>query len=96
MPCFLQSHCQIEVRIGVGGIEGHGVAVAGQRALVPPQVVQDVSKVEVRLEAIRLEADRPLVERLRLDQVIMRVVDVREIDDGGHEIGIDDQRLPIG
>ena len=49
----------------------------------------DVAEVEVRLEAVRVEADRALVERLRLDQLVARVVDVGEVDDRRHQVGID-------
>ena len=55
----------------------------------------DVAEVEVGLEAVRIQADGTLVERLRLDHLVARVVDVREIDDRRHEIGIDDERLPV-
>ena len=53
-------------------------------------------EVEVRLEALRLEPDRALVERLGLDHLVARVVQVGEVDDPGDEIGIDHQRPPIG
>ena len=55
----------------------------------------DVAEVEVGLEAVRLQPDRALVERLRLDHLVARVVDVGEVDDSRHEIGVDDERLPV-
>ncbi len=55
----------------------------------------NVAEIEVGLEAVRIEADRPLVKSLRFDHLVARVVDVGEIDDRRHEIGIDDERLPI-
>ena len=84
------------MRVGVAGIEGHGVAIADQGVVVAAQIVVDVAEVEVRLEAVLVEADRALVERLRLDQLVLRVVNVGQVDDGRHELRIDHQRPPIG
>ena len=55
----------------------------------------DVAEIEVRLEALGVEPDRALVERLGLDQLVARVVDVREVDDRGHQVRIDHERLAI-
>ena len=50
----------------------------------------------MRLEEIGLEADRALVQRLRLGELVAAVVDVREVDQRRHEIRIELERLPIG
>ena len=55
----------------------------------------NVPQVEVRLEALRLEADRPLVERLGLDHLVARVVEVGEVDDRRDEVRIDHQGSPV-
>src|SRR5262245_28369290 len=47
------------------------------------------------LEEVGLEADRALVERLRLDQLVAAVVNVRQIDERRAEIRIELQRLSI-
>ncbi len=52
-------------------------------------------EVEVRLEEIRLEADRALVERLRLGELVAAVVDVGEVDERGDEIRIELERLAV-
>jgi hypothetical protein len=83
------------MRVGVGGVEGDGSAVADERVFVPAQVVVDVPEIEVRFEAVRIEADRALVERLRLDELVARVVDVRQVHDRGDQLRIDDERLPV-
>ena len=49
----------------------------------------------MRLEEIRLEADRTLIERLRIRELVASVVDVGQVDQGGHEIRIQLQRLSI-
>ena len=53
-------------------------------------------EVEVRLEHLGLERDGALVERLRLGDLVARVVDVGEIDQRRHEIRIDLERAPVG
>jgi hypothetical protein len=50
-PVFLQRDRQIEVRVGVLGVQRDGVAIAGQRPLVAAEIVVNVAEVEVRLEA---------------------------------------------
>jgi hypothetical protein len=54
------------MRVGVGRVEPQRVAVARLRLRVAAEVMEDVAKVEVRLEDVRLERDRALVERLSL------------------------------
>ena len=56
----------------------------------------NVPEVEVRLETLRIEEDRPFVERLGLDQLVARIVDVGKVHDRRNEIRIDDQRLAVG
>ena len=51
-------------------------------------IVVDVSEIEVRLEIRRIEQDRSLVQGLRLGQFVAGIADVREIDQGGDQIGI--------
>ena len=55
----------------------------------------DVPEVEVRLEAVGVETDRPLVEGLGFDHLVARVVNVGQVDDRRHQIGIDHERLPV-
>ena len=55
----------------------------------------DVSEIEVRLKRLGVEPDGSLVERLRFDQFVAGVPDVREIDERGHEIRINDERPPV-
>ena len=69
---LFQRDRQVEVRVGIAGVERDGVAIAAQRAVVPAEIVLDVAEIEVRLEAIGVEADRALVERLRLDELVAR------------------------
>ena len=59
------------------------------------EVVVDVAEIEVRLEEIRFEADRALVERLRLGELVAAVMDVGEIDQRRDQIRIELQRLAI-
>ena len=49
----------------------------------------------MRLEEIGIEADGALVERLRFGELVLAVVNVREIDQRGHQIRIDLERLSI-
>ena len=49
----------------------------------------------MRLEEIGLEADRPFVQRLRLDQLVAAVVDVGEVDERGDQYGIVLERLAV-
>ena len=53
-------------------------------------------EVEVRLEHVGLEHDRALVERLRLGDLVARVVDVGEVDQRRHQVRIDLQRPAVG
>ena len=55
----------------------------------------DVAEVEVRFEEIRLESDRALVERLCFGQLVASVMDVRQVDERGDEVGVMFQRLAI-
>jgi hypothetical protein len=55
----------------------------------------DVAEIEVRLEAVRLERDGALVEGLGFNQLVASVMNIREIHERGHEVWIDDQRLPV-
>ena len=52
-------------------------------------------EIEVRLEEIGLEADGALVERLRFDELVPAVVDVRQVDQRRDEIRIEFERLPV-
>jgi len=52
----------------------------------------DVAEVEVSLEHVRLEDNRAFVQRHRLDEVLFDVVNVREVDERGHEPRVDLQR----
>ena len=54
------------MRVGVCRIQRERIAVAGLRLRVTPEVVKDVSEVEMRLEDVWFERDGALVERLRL------------------------------
>ena len=63
---------------------------------MPAQVVVDVAEVEVRLEEAVVEPDRPLVERLRLGQLVPRVAEVGQVDDRRHQVGLVVQRAPVG
>ena len=49
----------------------------------------------MRLEEVRFEADGALVQRLRFDELVAAVVDVREVDDRGHEVRIELERLAV-
>ena len=49
----------------------------------------------MRLEEIGIEADRALVERLRFGELVLAVVNVGEVDQRGHKVRIDLERLPI-
>ena len=66
-----------------------GVDVAGV-------IVMDVAEIEVRLEVGRIEQNRPLVERLRLGQLVARVADVGEVDDRRDQFGIVLERAAVG
>ena len=55
----------------------------------------DVPEVEVRLEEVRLERNRPFVERLRLDHLVVGVVDVGEIDERRHQLRVALERLAV-
>jgi hypothetical protein len=66
------------------------------RVAVAAQIVVDVAEVEVRLEEAVVEADRALVERLRLGQFVPGVAQVGQVDERGDQIGIVVQRLAIG
>jgi hypothetical protein len=59
------------------------------------KVVIDVAQIEMRFEEIGLQADRALVQRLGLGQLVATVVDIRKIDERRHEIRIQFQRLAI-
>ena len=49
----------------------------------------------MRLEDVGLEHDRTLVEGLRFGNLVPRVVDVGQVDERRHEVGIDLQRAAI-
>ena len=83
------------MRFGIGRVDGQRFAVGVDGLRKPGQIVMDVAEVEVGLEAIGVQADRLLVERLGLDQLVALVVDVRQVHDGGHELRIE-QRAPGG
>ena len=63
--------------------------------VVPAEVVVDVAEVEVPLEDVGIEADGALVERQRLDQLVVGVVDVGEVDERGHQRGVDLERPAV-
>src|SRR5262249_41375447 len=86
LTAFLQRHRQIEMRVRVDRVQPQRIAIAGLRFAVTPEVVKDVSQVEVAFEDIWFERDRSLVQRLRLGDLVSRIVDVREVDDRRHQI----------
>ena len=81
--------------VRIEGVQAKRVAVAGERLGVPAEVVQDVAKVEVRLEHVGVERDRALVQCLGFRDLVARVVDVGEVDQRGHEVRIQLQRAPV-
>ena len=50
----------------------------------------------MRLEAFGIETDGAFVERLGFDHLVAGVVDVGQVDDRRHQVGVDHQRLAIG
>ena len=82
---FFQCHGQVEVRVGVERIEAQRFPITGLRVAESSEVVVDVAEVEMGLEEIRVEADRPFIECLCLAQLVPAVVDVRKIDQRGNQ-----------
>ena len=56
----------------------------------------DVAEVEVGLEALGVDPNRLLVERLGLDQLVALVVDVRQVDERRHELRVEQHGPPVG
>ena len=92
---LFERHRQIEMGIRVGRVQPQRVAVADLRFDVTSEVVKDVAQVEVRLEHIGLEGDCAFVERLRLGNLVARVVNVRQVDDRGNEVRVNFERTPV-
>ena len=93
---LLERHRQVEVRVGVVGVERQRDAIRRFRVRVAPVIVMDVAEIEVRLEVRVVQRDGPLVERLRLGQLVARVADVGEIDQRGDQIRILFERAAVG
>ena len=55
----------------------------------------DVAEIEVRLKTIGVEPNGSFVNGLGLNQLIAFVVNVREVDQGGHQERIEHQRFAI-
>ena len=64
------------MRVGIRGADADRDPVVLERVEIPAEIVMDVTQVEVRLEALRIEMQGALVERLRLDELVAPVVDV--------------------
>ena len=82
--------------VRIRGVQPESVAVTGLRFGIPSEVMKNISEVEVGLEHVWIERDPALVERLRLRDLVARVVNVRQIDQSGNEIGINLKRQAVG
>ena len=87
---LLQRDGKVEVRVGVAGVQRDSLSIASQRTIEAPEIMLDVSEVEVCFETLGVEADRSFVECLRLDELVARVADVGQVDNRGDQIRIDD------
>jgi glucokinase len=94
-PALLERHRKIEVSVRVGGVDAKRLAIALLCLHKATQIVEDVPQIEMRLEHVRFECDRAFVKRLGFGQFVSRVVDVREIDQSRHQVGIDGKRPAI-
>ena len=62
--------------------------------LIPPEIVMDITEVEMGLETFGVEHQRPTVKRLCFDKIVVRVVQVSQVDDRGDEVGVKDRCIP--
>ena len=58
---FLEGHRQIEMRVGIVGVQREGIAVRLFRLRVLAMIVTDVPEVEMRLEIRVVQRDRPRI-----------------------------------
>jgi len=83
------------MRVGVGLVRGERSRVRLGGLGEASRVVQDVGEVVVPFEEIRREIRRLLVERQRLGQPPIGVVQVAEIDECRDQARIGDERLTV-
>src|SRR5207245_9851954 len=69
-PHLLEGDREVEVRIGVERVQPQRFAIAGLRFRNGADVAVDIAEIEVGLEEVGLEADRALVEGLRLRELV--------------------------
>ena len=62
------------MRLGVLGVDRERIAVRPDGLGVARQIVVNVTEVEVRLEAVGIEADRALVDRFCFEELVARRV----------------------
>jgi hypothetical protein len=94
-PQLLERDGQIEVRLGELRIDPQRLAIARFRFGEAPQIVQQVAEVEVRFEAVAVGERGFEIERLRVRKMILRLVQVGEINHRRHELRRQQQRPTI-
>ena len=58
---FVERGAEVIVRVGVIGLDGERLAVAGDSLIQPPQILERITKVVVRLGEIGLDGESLLV-----------------------------------